>query len=59
VVQEVDGVSVLLPNSQRSAVLTVPLTPEQRRAGGQLDLIYRAPPEAGGGILAETRQPLG
>jgi P pilus assembly chaperone PapD len=56
--QEVDGVSVLLPNNQRSTTLGVTLTPEQRRAGGQLHLIYRAPPEAGGGTLAETKQPI-
>ena len=56
--QEVDGVSVLLPNSQRSTTIGVTLTPEQRRAGGQLHLIYRAPPEAGGGTLAETKQPI-
>jgi hypothetical protein len=57
--QEVDGVSVLLPNNQRSATIGVTLTPEQRRDGGQLDLIFRAPPEAGGGTLAETRQRIG
>jgi fimbrial chaperone protein len=54
--QEVDGVSVLLPNDQRSTTIGVTLTPEQRRPGGQLHLIYRAPPEAGGGTLAEARQ---
>ncbi|HLI20646.1 MAG TPA: hypothetical protein VKV32_05990 [Stellaceae bacterium] len=58
VLQELDGVSVLLPNTERSATLAVPLTAEQRRAGGQLDLIYRAPTDAGGAVLAETRQPL-
>ena len=57
--QEVDGVSVLLPNNQRSATIGVTLTPEQRRDGGQLDLIFRAPPEAGGGTFAETRQRIG
>ena len=41
--------SVLLPNEQRSTTIGVTLTPEQRRPGGQLHLIYRAPPEAGGG----------
>jgi len=56
--QEVDGVSVLLPNDQRSTTIGVTLTPEQRRAGGQFHLIYRAPPEAGGGTLAETKQPI-
>ncbi len=54
--QEVDGVSVLLPNNQRSTTIGVTLTPEQRRAGGQLRLIYRTPPEAGGATLAEARQ---
>jgi P pilus assembly chaperone PapD len=54
--QEVDGVSVLLPNEQRSTTIGVTLTPEQRRSGGQLHLIYRATPEAGGGTLAEARQ---
>jgi P pilus assembly chaperone PapD len=57
--QEVDGVSVLLPNNQRSTTIGVTLSPEQRRAGGQLHLIYRLPPEAGGGTLAETKQPVG
>ncbi|HEY1504635.1 MAG TPA: hypothetical protein VGF92_10070 [Stellaceae bacterium] len=57
--QEIDGVSVLLPNDQRSTAIGVTLTPEQRRAGGQLNLIYRAPPEAGGDTLAETTQRLG
>jgi P pilus assembly chaperone PapD len=56
--QEVDGVSVLLPNGQRSTTVGVTLTPEQRRAGGQLQLIYRAPSEAGGGVLAETQKPI-
>lgn len=55
-VQEVDGVSVLMPNEQRSTTIGVTLTPEQRRPGGQLLLIYRAPPEAGGGTLAQTKQ---
>jgi fimbrial chaperone protein len=56
--QEVDGVSVLLPNNQRSTTIGVTLTPEQRRAGGQLQLIYRAPTEAGGGVLAEVQKPI-
>jgi hypothetical protein len=56
--QEVDGVSVLLPNNQRSATIGVTLTPEQHRAGGQLELLYRAPSEAGGDILAEARKPI-
>jgi P pilus assembly chaperone PapD len=56
--QEVDGVSVLLPNTQRSTTIGVTLTPEQRHAGGQLQLIYRAPSEAGGGVLAETQKPI-
>ena len=55
-VQEVDGVSVLMPNEQRSTTIGVTLTPEQRRPGGQLLLIYRAPPEAGSGTLAQTKQ---
>jgi hypothetical protein len=57
--QEVDGVSVLLPNNQRSTTVGVTLTPDQHRAGGQLQLIYRAPTEAGGGVLAETQKPIG
>jgi P pilus assembly chaperone PapD len=56
--QEVDGVSVLLPNNQRSTTVGVTLTPDQHRAGGQLQLIYRAPTEAGGGVLAQTQKPI-
>jgi P pilus assembly chaperone PapD len=56
--QEVDGVSVLLPNNQRSTTIGVPLTSEQHRAGGQLQLLYRAPSEAGGGVLADAQKPI-
>jgi hypothetical protein len=56
--QEVDGVSVLLPNNQRSTTVGVALSPEQHRAGGQLQLLYRNPSEAGGGVIAEAQKPL-
>lgn len=56
--QEIDGVSVLLPNNQRSTTIGVTLSPDQRRPGGQLQLIYRAPTEAGGGVLAQTQKPI-